>query len=157
PKEATVRVGPIGMLLGDGSAISQAAIGHQDEKDAVPCNLLIGIKGGKTVVVWLHPDGKASLTDNGKPAPAAKTLLDAAFMVLAPDLLGTGANAFPKQFPVDKGYAGFTYGYNRSLLANRVADALLAISYAKSQKGVKNVHLVGWGEMGVVAILAKAL
>ncbi len=157
PKEAVVRQGPVGMLLGT-SVIDQALIGHKDEKDAVPCSILLGPKAkGETLVVWLHPDGKSSLNEKGKIAAAAGGLADARFSVVAPDLLGTGANAFAKPPAVDKNFAGYTYGYNRSLLANRVADALLAIAHAKSQKGAKTVHLVGWGEMGVVAVLAKAL
>jgi dienelactone hydrolase len=157
PKEVETRGRPVGTLLATGDVISTVSIGHKDEKDAVPCSTLIGIKGGKTVVVWLHPDGKASLTANGKAVPAAQTLINAACLVVAPDLLGTGANAFPKPLAINKDFAGYTFGYNRTLLANRVADALLAIAHAKSQNGVKTVHLVGWGEMGVVAILAKAL
>src|SRR5262245_23725117 len=156
PKEAVVRQGPVNALVGL-SAMSQAVIGHPDEKDAVPCNVLIGPKGGGKAVVWLHPDGKSSLTAGGKVTPSVQALTDAGFVVVAPDLLGTGDNAFPKPFPVNKEYAGKTYGYNRTPLANRVADALLAIAYAKSQKGVKTIHLVGWGEMGVVAVLARAL
>jgi dienelactone hydrolase len=156
PKEVVVRRGPVNALLGL-SAMSQAAIGHPDEKDAVPCDVLVGPKGGGKTVVWLHPDGKSSLTAGGKVTPTAEALTAAGYVVVAPDLLGTGENAFPKPFPVDKGFAGYTYGYNRALLANRVADALLAISYAKSQKNTKAVHLVGWGEMGIVAVLAKAL
>jgi len=157
PKEAEIRGKAVGALLADASAIRRVAIGHKDEKDAVPTSELIGIKGGKTVVVWLHPKGRASLLEKGVPTPSAKVLIDAAHIVVAPDLLGTGANTFAKPFAVDKGFAGYTYGYNRSLLANRVADALLTISYAKAMNGVKTIHLVGWEEFGPIAILAKAL
>ncbi len=62
-------------------------------------------------------------------AAAVKALTDAGFAVVAPDLLGTGENAIPKPFPVDKGFAGYTYGYNRSLLANRVHDALTLVAF----------------------------
>src|SRR5262249_27734684 len=54
------------------------------------------------------------------------------------------------------GFAGYTFGYNRSLLANRVHDILTCLGHARVVK-VKAVHLVGWGEMGPAAILAKAL
>lgn len=156
PKEAAVRQAPVGTLVGQ-NALAQAVIGHTDEKDAVPVSTLVGPKGNGHFVVWLHPAGRSSLLTQQQVAPAVQPLIDAGYAVIAPDLLGTGANAFPKPFTVNKSFAGYTYGYNRSVLANRVADALLAISYAKSQKNVKNVHLVGWGEMGLVAVLAKAL
>lgn len=157
PKEAVVRRGPVGSLLGSGDAVSTVGLGHADERDLVPCSQLVGKKGAGAVVVWLHPDGKASLIDGDKPSKAAAALTGAGFTSLAPDLLGTGESAFPKAFPVNNSFAGYTYGYNRTLLANRVADALLAIAHARATKGVKTVHLVGWGEMGVVAVLARAL
>lgn len=156
PREVTVRWGPVGSLIGL-NAMSQAVIGHTNEKDAVPVWTLIGPKGKGGVVVWLHPQGKSSLLVQQKVAPTVQSLLDAGYTVIAPDLLGTGDNAFTKPFTVNKSFAGYTYGYNRSLLANRVADALLTIAYAKSQENVKDVHLLGWGEVGLVAVLAKAL
>src|SRR5262249_7770473 len=66
-----------------------------------------------------------------------------------------------KSFTVDKGFAGYTYGYNRSVLAQRVHDVLTVVGH--THHGYANagkpwpVHLVGWGEMGVVAVLARAL
>ena len=50
---------------------------------------------------------------------------------------------------MDKDFAGYTYGYNRSLLANRVHDVLTLIAFGTSLLKAKTVHLVGWGEMGV--------
>ena len=157
PKEVEVRRQPVASLLG-ASVMDVAGIGHKGEKDLVPCARVLGprAKGG-VAVVWLHPKGKSSLLEKRNASPTLQALLDAGLSVYAPDLLGTGSNAFEKPFAVDKGFAGYTYGYNRSLLANRVADALLAVAYARSQKGVKSVHLVGWDEFGPIAILAKAL
>jgi dienelactone hydrolase len=158
PKEVDERKAGAG-LLKTGDAISRLVLSHKGEKDAVPCSHFIGIKSnGKTAVVWLHPDGKASLVKNGAAAPDVAVLSDAGISVIAPDLLGTGGNAFPKPPVVDQKYAGYTYGYNRTLLANRVADALLVIGYVRSMKRpFKNIHLVGWNEFGPIAILAKAL
>ncbi len=158
PKEADVRGGRSATLTADGDALEGFALGHKGEKDQVPCVRVLGPKSkGETVVVWLHPDGKASLVEKQKVAPAVKVLTGAGFTVMAPDLLGTGANTFPKPFAVDEKYAGYTYGYNRSLLANRVADALLTIARARAEKGAKTVYLVGWGEFGPIAVLATAL
>ncbi|HEY1187960.1 MAG TPA: hypothetical protein VGE74_09895, partial [Gemmata sp.] len=108
-------------------------------------------------VVWLHPNGKASLFDNGKAVPALKELTEAGFAVVAPDLLGTGENAFTKPFAVDKGFAGYTYGYNRSLLAQRVHDGLTFAAFGSTVLKAKTLSIVGWGAFGPVAVLAKAL
>jgi pimeloyl-ACP methyl ester carboxylesterase len=157
PKEIAVRVEPVKATV-DGLTVYRAAIGRTDEKDALPGCGVTGEKyTGEKAVVWLHPQGKAGLFPGGKAAPAVKALTADGFGVLAPDLLGTGENAFPKPFPVDKGFAGFTYGYNRTLLANRVHDALTLIAFARTLLKAKTVHLVGWDEFGVVAVLAKAL
>ncbi|HVL11149.1 MAG TPA: hypothetical protein VM529_01200, partial [Gemmata sp.] len=137
--------------------------------DAVPFYLAQPRKRSDQWVLWLHPAGKSSLYEKGKLVPAATTLLDSNLNIFAIDLLGTGEQVREKPFTVDKGFAGYTYGYNRTLLAQRVHDAMTAISHIRrtylrdalviggtEEKG-NPVHLVGWGEMGVVAILAKAL
>ncbi|QJW97322.1 alpha/beta hydrolase family protein [Frigoriglobus tundricola] len=157
PKEIADPVRLSATLMSSGDALETVALSHKGEKDRVPCTRVLGVKASGHVVVWLHPEGKASIIDKGKVTPAARTLLDTGLSLLTPDLLGTGGNVFPKPFAVDKTFAGYTYGYNRSVLANRVADALLAIAYVKSKKDTKKIHLVGWGEFGVVAVLARAL
>src|SRR5207253_1163928 len=60
-----------------------------------------------------------------------------------------------KLTPTNKGYAGYTFGYNRALLANRVHDILTVVAMAK--KAGKNVHLVGFAEAGPWVALARGL
>jgi dienelactone hydrolase len=157
PKEVAVRVPPV-KATQDGLTVHRAAIGRTDERDSVPGCGVTGEKyTGDKVVVWLHPEGKASVFPGGKATPAVKSLAADGFAVLAPDLLGVGENAFAKAWPVDKTFAGYTYGYNRSLLANRVHDALTLVAFARTLLNAKTVHLAGWDEFGPVAVLAKAL
>ncbi len=157
PKAIAIRSGPLESKI-DGHTMHRAVLGRTDEKDAVPCaGVFSGKVKGETLVIWLHPRGKSSLVENGKVVAGVKSLTDAGFAVVAPDLLGTGENAFPKPFPVDKGFVGYTYGYNRTLLANRVHDVLTLVAFGQTVAGAKNIRVVGFGEMGVVAILAKAL
>ncbi|MDY3562415.1 hypothetical protein R5W23_003881 [Gemmata sp. JC673] len=112
-------------------------------------------------VVWVHPKGKSSLFEKGKWVPAAKAILDKGFGIMAPDVLHTGELVGDKTPAVDKTYAGYTYGYNRAVLAQRVHDVLTAITrtygFTNEQKRRSPVHLVGWGEFGPIAVLAKAL
>ena len=115
PREIAVRKGPLESKV-DGHILTKLVLGRPDEGDAVPCAGLTGPKPDtQGIVIWLHPNGKASLIENGKIAPAVKLLTDAGLVVLAPDVLGVGEQSFPKGFPVDKNFAGYTYGYNRSL------------------------------------------
>jgi hypothetical protein len=112
---------------------------------------------GGSVVVWVHPDGPASLRKAGAWVPEAKAILDKGWGIVAPQVFLTGTAKDAKHPAVDKNYAGFTWGYNRTLLANRVRDILTTIAEVRSKDGVKHVHLVCFGEAGPWAVLAAAL
>jgi dienelactone hydrolase len=157
PAEVAVRKGPT-ETKGDGWTLHLAALGRKDEADSVPHAGLFSqkVKFDKAVV-WVHPDGKASLFKDSKPTAEVQSILDAGYAVVAPDVLGVGELTLPNGFQVNKTYSGFTYGYNRGLLANRVHDALTTVAFAKTMLKVKEIGLVGVGEFGPVAILAKAL
>jgi dienelactone hydrolase len=157
PKEVAVRKGPVESKI-DGLTMHRAVLGRPDEQDAVPAAGLMapGFKGGR-LVVWVHPQGKASLLEDGKVTPAVRTLIDAGCAVVAPDVFGVGELSLPKPYPVDKTFAGFTYGYNRSVLAQRVHDILTLIAFGQSLLKAKRADLVGWGEAGPWVVLAKAL
>jgi hypothetical protein len=59
--------------------------------------------------------------------------------------------------PIDEGYPGYTFGYNRTLLANRVHDILTAVAAARDLYKVKSVELVGFGKAGPWVALAAPL
>jgi dienelactone hydrolase len=149
----------------DGLASRKLVLGRDPAGDAIPA-VVVGRPDAPgdpllvtgPLVVWLHPAGKASLAAGGKVVPALRRLTDAGYTVIAPDLLGVGELSRPKPYPVDGRYAGYTYGYNRTPLAQQVRDALGAVHYAWARNMTPpKVHLVGWGSMGPVAVLAKAL
>jgi dienelactone hydrolase len=156
PEKIAIKKSPIEQKFEGGYTQHIAILGRTDEKDAIPVAGMFTEKFKDRVVVWVHPKGKASLVEEKKPTDAAKTLLDAGFAVLAPDVLGVGDLKLPKGYEVNKTYAGFTYGYNRSLLAHRVHDVLTAIAFAKTILKAKTIHLVGWEEFGPLAVLARA-
>ena len=54
-------------------------------------------------------------------------------------------------------YCGYTYGYNRTVLANRVHDVLTAVGHARAVRGTHTVRLVGLGEGGLWVLLARGL
>jgi len=58
---------------------------------------------------------------------------------------------------VNKTYAGFTFGYNRTLLAERVHDILTTVAFAKNYEKVKTVHLAGFEKAGPWVLLARGL
>jgi hypothetical protein len=58
---------------------------------------------------------------------------------------------------VNEKYSGYTSGYNRPLVANRVHDILTAVAFVKNHERTKVVHLVGFDEAGPWVLLARAL
>src|SRR5205807_2484320 len=110
-----------------------------------------------TVVVWVHPDGVASLWREGKLVPAAQRILDKKAGILAVDAFLTGETASAKHRPVNPRYAGFTFGYNRTLLAERVHDVLTAVAFARGFEKTRKVHLAGFGKAGPWLLLARGL
>jgi dienelactone hydrolase len=144
--------------LTDGLRGARVVISRKGSGEQVPAIALRGKDYDGTLVVWVHPKGKSSLFAGGKLAPEARAILDAKGGILAIDCLRTGEAGGDKPAPaVDKNYAGYTFGYNRPLLADRVRDILSAVAAARAQPDVKRIHLVGWGEAGPWAVLARGL
>lgn len=151
-----------GPMERDGVLVETGALGRHDEGDAVPFVSLTPRDWNGVVVVWVHPEGKSNLfNENEQPSANVRRLLDAKLAVISADLFLTGeykparpaGNAeYEKQQ-----YAGFLYGYNRSLLANRVHDLLTVISYARHWKQTKSLDLVAFERCGPSALLARAL
>jgi dienelactone hydrolase len=78
-----------------------------------------------------------------------------ALLSVHPFLTGKGVDHKPPI--VDTKFAGFTFGYNCPLVADRIHDILTAVAYAKGLKGVKKVYLVGMGHAGPWALMARPL
>jgi dienelactone hydrolase len=131
-------------------------LSRKGQKEAIPAYGIAGEDYDGTVVVWVHPAGTASLFHDGKPTPAVQSILGRKAAVLAVDVFGTGELAAGK--PVVNGqYGGYSFGYNRPFIAERVHDILTAIAFAKSHPKTQRVHLVGWESAGPLVVMAKAL
>jgi len=119
-------------------------------------------KANNEVVVWIDGKGKSHLlSDGGKPKPAVQKLLDAGYTVTSADVALTGdtvEEGKPAVYPVNKGFPGYTYCYNRPLLALRVRDIVATRNLASHvfRKDGKSgiVHLVGTGDAGLWVLLS---
>jgi hypothetical protein len=120
-------------------------LSRKGQDEAVRAVWRQGEKFDGTVVVWIDPNGAVKGPDIENAA------------VLTVDVLGTGSLKLPKGPQVDGKFAGYTFGYNRSLLANRVHDILTAVAFARGREGVKKVMLVGTGQAGPWVLLARGL
>jgi hypothetical protein len=176
PGSLEIRQAPKEVKLPDGVTMHLAAFGHKGEGDMVP---LAGVFKGKVdagAVIWVHPEGKASLFEKGALHPAAKALLEKGYAVVSPDVFQTGElkgswppkqdpkkkgpPPDPKQFdryPVNTGFAGYTYGYNPPVFANRVHDILTTVLFARDLLKAKTIHLIGWEGAGPWVAAARAL
>jgi hypothetical protein len=135
----------------------RTTIGRRGAGDRIAAFEVADSKFDGTVVVWIHPRGKASLLEGGHLTPAARQILDRHAAILAPDVFGTGELTDGEPMPVDKRYAGFTFGYNRTCLANRVRAILTAVVYARAIEGCKKIDLLGIEEAGPWTLIARAL
>jgi dienelactone hydrolase len=141
----------------DGFSSRRFYLGRKGQNERVPALGLLPADFDGTVVVWIHPQGKASLFQDGKLIAAAKQILARKAAILAVDVFGVGELSLDKPLVVNKNYAGFTFGYNRTLLAQRIHDILTATAHAKGYEKVKTVHLVGFDKAGPWVLLARGL
>jgi dienelactone hydrolase len=175
PKPGAIepRKGPVQVKLPDGVTMHLAALGRKGEGDMVPHAGVFKGEPTAGVVVWVHPDGKSSLFENGQLNPAVKALVEKGYAVVAPDVFNTGelrgnwplsdaekkGKSFrePSMYPVNTQFAGYTYGYNRPIFSNRVHDILTTVAFARDILKAKTIHLVGWKASGPWVTAARAL
>jgi len=123
--------------------------GRLDGNDAVGFRVELPKQFGGDVVVVLESSG----SDAVKNSELAKSLLENGFAVLHASLL----EADESSFAVDEGFYGYTYGYNRPLLSERVRDVLNLVTLARQNPSVQRVHLAGRGRAGVWAVAGAAI
>jgi hypothetical protein len=145
-----------------GAHILKGIAARSDDKTRLPWVLLRPESFNGTAVLWIDGQGKSHLFDgDGKPTAQVRKLLDAGKAVVSVDLFLTGEfveSGQPVVLPkVDSKYAGHTYAYNRSVLANRVHDVLTAVGGLRKNDQVQKIELVGTGEAGPCVLLAAGL
>jgi hypothetical protein len=133
-----------------------------DDRSRLPWVFLRPASFNGTAVLWIDGGGKSHLFASGrKPTAAVRALLADGKAAASADLFLTGEFIEPGKpvvLPkVDPKYAGHTYGYNRSVLANRVHDVLTALGALKKNDQVRRIELVGTGLAGPCVLFAAGL
>ncbi len=134
-------------------------------KEELPAVYLYPKEWNGRTILWLHEQGKAGLFADGKPKPEIQVLLDSGATVCGVDLLHQGeflADGKPLtrtgKVKNPREFAGYTFGYNHSVFAQRVHDVLTLVRLTQEhQQQSTAVELVGLGSMGPVAAAARAL
>jgi len=122
-------------------------------------------------VIWLDDSGKAALfSADGSVKPEVKSLVDSGATVLGADLLFQGEFNKDGKAPTQnrvvanpREFAGYTYGYNHALFAQRAHDVLTLVKYLRSYEAnpnhpaPKSVDVAGFGGTGPIVAAARAV
>jgi hypothetical protein len=143
----------------DWGTVTRGWCGRRSSTEHLPWLLLTPKKLNGEVTVWIDGRGKHALFDaEGRPVAAVRKLLDKGQAVLAADVFLTGeflAVEAETGLPVNRQFAGYTYGYNRPLMAERIRDVLTVTGFARTRPDVKQVHLLGTRAAGPWVLLAR--
>jgi dienelactone hydrolase len=116
-------------------------------------------------VVWLDGKGRSGLrSGEGALQPAVLRLLEAGVLVVGVDLFGQGPEAPERTRGVEnpREFAGYTFGYNHALFAQRVHDVLTVLALLRGpglagHPAPERVGIAAWGEAGPIGAAARAL
>lgn len=132
---------------------------------ALPTTWLYPKKWNGKVVVWLDDTGKSHLFAEGSLKPAVAKLVDQGTTVVGVDLLNQGeflpeGKTLETNRQVDghREFAGYTYGYNPSLLGHRVGDVASLVTLIRNHdRKPSHVSLVSLSpKMAPVAAASSA-
>jgi hypothetical protein len=146
-----------------GNRLYRLALTRRDAGEQIPTISLIPPNFNGDVALWIDGSGKEHLFGPaGEPTAAAKKVLDKGLAVISADVFGTGEYLEDPSKPmasqnVNQNFAGYTFGFNRPLVANRVRDILTVIGAIRKYPMYRKIHLIGTGEAGPWVILARAL
>ncbi len=139
---------------------------------ANPAEILMPDNWNKQVVIWVSGRGRKSLYAAEDVLRAeVKALLNSGVAVVSMDLFMQGEYIIPNETPQpvinrinadgndpNQVYAGYTYGYNEPLFAQRTQDVLAMISYLVNHDSQPAaVHLAGVEGAGPIALAARAI
>ena len=144
---------------------------NQTHREELPVTWLYPKQWNGRAVVWLDDSGKAALFNaDGSVKPEVKQLVDAGATVLGADLLFQGeflkdgqAVKQTRLVANPREFAGYTFGYNHSLFAQRAHDVLTLVKYLRSYESnanhpsPKSVAVAGFGGTGPIVAAARVV
>ena len=134
--------------------LTRALVSCAERGTEIPTLVVQNQHAQEAAIVWTTQVGKASAFENdGRPSAALQELLDQNMTVILPDLIGQGEWAgksqkatLPRMVDDNRSYSAFTYGYNRTLSAERCSDILTVIAAVQT-------HLLGDKATSPLALL----
>ena len=143
---------------------------NQTHREELPVVWLVPKQASGRAVVWVDEAGKSALFGaDGSLVPAVRRLVDAGVAVVGADLLFQGESLASRQ-PVKQNrvvdnpreFAGYTYGYNHALFAQRTHDVLTLVKFLRTTKSpagavASSVSVAGFGRSGPIVAAARGL
>jgi hypothetical protein len=163
--DADIEAEPLGEDDMAGYSQELALLRNKPAGEELPVVFLHPANWKQRVVIWPHEQGKNGLFgEDGKPIAAVKKLLDSGAAVVAVDLLYQGEFLADGKSPTEgrrvknpREFAGYTWGYNPTLFAQRVQDLLTVISFCRTyREGHPRVELLALDGAGPWAAAARA-
>jgi len=155
-----------GQATVDGFLLKKLLIRNVAAGEEIPAIGVVPRPWNRQAVIWVTRTGKQGLFDGpGRLGPAVKRLLEGGTAVLGLDLFGQGeftndGKPLAKQrLNSDRhAYAGYTYGYNHPMFAQRVHDILAAVKMVQARWAPDRIHLAGLDGAGhwVAAAIPQA-
>jgi hypothetical protein len=116
-------------------------------------------------VVWLDDNGKAALRNtDGSVKSTVTKLVQRGTTVLGADLFFQGGEPVKQTRVVasPREFAGYTFGYNHALFAQRTHDVLTIVNLLRNAKvgshpNPKTIAIAGWRNTGPIVVAARAL
>jgi hypothetical protein len=120
---------------------------------------------GDRVIIWLDDQGRSALRNaDGSVKPAVLKLVQAGATLLGADLFLQGGEPVKQTRVVanPREFAGYTFGYNHTLFAQRTHDVLTIVSVLRRAKAgpcsnPKTVAIAGWHSAGPIVAAAGAV
>jgi hypothetical protein len=130
-------------------------LGRAGKGDRLPVVRFTPARGGQTVAVLIHPQGKSFYIDDATaPRGLARQLLERNYSVVLVDTFLTGELASDAATHARKPFANYFCTYNRTDLQERVQDILTTCAFARQQEKARRVVLCGSGRAGLWCLLA---
>jgi dienelactone hydrolase len=163
--DADIEAEPLAEESMNGFSQELALLRNKPAGEELPVVFLHPDNWKQRVVIWPREQGKNGLFgDDGKPIAAVKKLLDSGAAVVAVDLLYQGEFLADGKAPTEgrrvsnpREFAGYTWGYNPTLFAQRIHDLLTVISFCRTyRQGHPRVELLALDAAGPWAAAARA-
>ncbi len=137
-------------------------LGNTTHKESVTLLYLQPKQWNGRTLIWPTARGIAGLlNDQGQPSASVRKALEGGSTVIGMNLIGQGPSPLEANQIVNNGraFAGYTYGYNHPLFAQRVHDILSVIQHVRHhpEPHSSTLELVGLAGAGHWVAAARAL